>query len=448
MPSLSVGFAKVGPFRAFAARGEDEKVHLPTEPCFEQLKLTYRALRSMARLHVEAQRHAERREEHQGILPGLHQTLLYAADDQREDAVAPALPRQEVEVKQGARGCGDGGKTWRRHGRAVTSHRGTPGGVMEAAKLVSAPSQAGSELNTSVGGTSQHSLERRVAWLEEDVAVIHRRVKVECADTGGIAGDPGLRALVARLDGELAQERRARELLEVRMSSLEEALKREHSEREANMKSFSQDLESTMRGRIDDGLSSGAASMRDRTDQTEVRLRSLIKRVDEGLTAGAAALQDSLSQSANGAEKLPERSVGRDRSAAPRGSVSPVTQQQQQQQHTQLQHQQQPQLQHQQHHQHQQHSQHQAGGVWHEPATLAANESGAFTCAIPAAHALRCIPLLLAGARHRAQCTGFGLSSAGAEYPWDGHPHAEPRARPGEHLHIAGPESVSTRLVA
>ncbi|CAJ1393023.1 unnamed protein product [Effrenium voratum] len=52
MPSLSVGFAKVGPFRA--ARGEDETVQLPTEPCFEQLKLTYRALRSMARLHAWA----------------------------------------------------------------------------------------------------------------------------------------------------------------------------------------------------------------------------------------------------------------------------------------------------------------------------------------------------------------------------------------------------------
>ncbi|CAJ1393021.1 unnamed protein product [Effrenium voratum] len=288
---------------------------------------------------------------------------------------------------------------------------------MEAAKLVSAPSQAGSELNTSVGGTSQHSLERRVAWLEEDVAVIHRRVKVECADTGGIAGDPGLRALVARLDGELAQERRARELLEVRMSSLEEALKREHSEREANMKSFSQDLESTMRGgRIDDGLSSGAASMRDRTDQTEVRLRSLIKRVDEGLTAGAAALQDSLSQSANGAEKLPERSVGRDRSAAPRGSVSPVTQQQQQQQHTQLQHQQQqqqPQLQHQQHHQHQQHSQHQ---VMRQAAYGMSRQRSPQTSQAPS-HARSPLHTPSAAFPCSLQVPGTGLNAPGLGYP-------------------------------
>ena len=46
--------------------------------------------------------------------------------------------------------------------------------------------EAGSELNTSVGGVSQshQPLERRVAWLEEDVAVIHRRVKLECGEIG------------------------------------------------------------------------------------------------------------------------------------------------------------------------------------------------------------------------------------------------------------------------
>ena len=47
------------------------------------------------------------------------------------------------------------------------------------------------------------------------------------------AADSGLRQLVARLDGELAQERRARQLLEARISSLEEAVKRDRVDREA-----------------------------------------------------------------------------------------------------------------------------------------------------------------------------------------------------------------------
>ena len=38
-----------------------------------------------------------------GILPGLHQTLLYAADDQREDAVAPAASAAMSEVASSRR---------------------------------------------------------------------------------------------------------------------------------------------------------------------------------------------------------------------------------------------------------------------------------------------------------------------------------------------------------
>lgn len=152
------------------------------------------------------------------------------------------------------------------------------------------------------GQTGQAGFERRVAWLEEDVAVLHRRLRDECGDgvtgMGGAAGDSGLRALVARLDGELSAERRAREQLEARMINLEQAICHERKEREAQLRGFSTELETTMRGligRIDEGLSAGAAAMRERTDATEHRLRTLIRRVDEGLSAGAAALQDTLS---------------------------------------------------------------------------------------------------------------------------------------------------------
>lgn len=160
-----------------------------------------------------------------------------------------------------------------------------------------------SDMNTSVGGISvsrqQLGFERRVAWLEEDVSVLQRRLRDECGEggTGCASGDQGLRALVARLDGELAAERRARGSLEARLAGLEAALMAERKEREAQLQAFSGELESTMRGiidRIDEGLSVGAARVRERTDQTEVRLRTLISRVDEGLSVGAAALQDTL----------------------------------------------------------------------------------------------------------------------------------------------------------
>jgi len=140
------------------------------------------------------------------------------------------------------------------------------------------------------------AFDRRVAWLEEDVAVLHRRLRDECNE-GTVAGDNSLRALVGRLDSELSAEKLSREAMEARMGHLEESIRHERKEREAQLRGFSGELETTMRGlisRIDEGLSAGAETMRERTDATESRLRSLIKRVDQGLSAGAAALQDTL----------------------------------------------------------------------------------------------------------------------------------------------------------
>lgn len=160
-----------------------------------------------------------------------------------------------------------------------------------------------SDLNTSVGNVSvnrqQLGFERRVAWLEEDVSVLHRRLQEECGEgsISGARGDQGLRALVARLDGELAAERRSREALEVRLLSIENAVKEERADREKELHSFSNELEVTLRdliGRIDDGLSDGASKVRERTNVTEARLQKLISRVDEGLSAGVASLQNTL----------------------------------------------------------------------------------------------------------------------------------------------------------
>lgn len=161
------------------------------------------------------------------------------------------------------------------------------------------------ERNYSIGSQPcrKAGFERRVAWLEEDVAVLRRRLRDECDDGGGNMGgacdDLSLSALVQRLDDQVAGERRARESLQTRMNQLEDAIMLERKEREVQLRGFSAELEATMRGligRIDGGISACAASMRERSDETETRLRSLIRRVDEGLSAGAAALQDTIGQ--------------------------------------------------------------------------------------------------------------------------------------------------------
>lgn len=160
------------------------------------------------------------------------------------------------------------------------------------------------------------AVERRVAWLEEDVAVIVRRLQ----ESGeGSQGDAGFCAVAARLDEELAVERHKREALEERVFSLEVSLRKEHEERESQLRGFSGELEQTVReiiARLDEGLQAGAQAMRERSDQTEARLRTLIQRVDEGLSASAAALQDTLSSASQGIAppSEPQQSAQRARS--------------------------------------------------------------------------------------------------------------------------------------
>lgn len=179
-----------------------------------------------------------------------------------------------------------------------------PGSSTGAASDAGAPASC-SDTAASASTASRHAagppitvFERRVAWLEEDVAVLHRRLRDEVGEANaGAAGEAGLRALMARLDGELSAERRARETLGSRMIALEQRIEEERKERELQLRSFSSELETTVRSlitRIDDSLSTGASTMRDRTEQTEVRLRTLIQRVDEGLSVGAYDLQDTL----------------------------------------------------------------------------------------------------------------------------------------------------------
>mmetsp|Transcript_56835 Transcript_56835/g.133502 ORF Transcript_56835/g.133502 Transcript_56835/m.133502 type:complete len:314 (-) Transcript_56835:66-1007(-) len=144
---------------------------------------------------------------------------------------------------------------------------------------------------------NNNGMERRVAWLDEDVAKLQARYQEACE---GFADDPTTRQMILALTSELAAERHAREMLEIRLTQLEDAVLIERNERQSQLDGFSADIEKHMKAlisRIDDGLNDGAEAMCKRSDATEDRLRTLIKRVDEGLSAGAAALQDTLQAS-------------------------------------------------------------------------------------------------------------------------------------------------------
>mmetsp|Transcript_66473 Transcript_66473/g.168428 ORF Transcript_66473/g.168428 Transcript_66473/m.168428 type:complete len:1131 (+) Transcript_66473:109-3501(+) len=161
--------------------------------------------------------------------------------------------------------------------------------------------QAMSEMNTTIGNPSevgsraQLGFERRLAWLEEDVSVLHRRLRDECSEGGpggAAAGDQGLRALVMRLDAELSSEHRAREGVEAKLASFQDALHAHRRELEAQMHSFSAGMEGmmgTLVDRIDRGLSNGAATLRLSTEETEVRLRNLMATMDQGSSAADVA---------------------------------------------------------------------------------------------------------------------------------------------------------------
>jgi len=203
-------------------------------------------------------------------------------------------------------------------------------GILAAQKPVGTMS----EMNTSVGGETvsraQLGFERRLAWLEEDVSVLHRRLRDECGEggigLGNASGDQGLRALVARLDGELAAERRAREAMEARVlgfeGRLEGALAEERTRREEQLRNVASDLESTigsLLSRIDGGFPVSTASLRSRAEEAEARLRTNISRVTKDLsTPGGSHLN---SPSSRGAPTPAERAVVFE---GPRGVRSPA----------------------------------------------------------------------------------------------------------------------------
>lgn len=163
--------------------------------------------------------------------------------------------------------------------------------------------------NGAAENASAQSFPERLEEMEDDISALQKRLQ----NSGGGGAQPSsfdARTLLARLECELSAEKRSREALNLRMESLEESIRIERHMREKELRNFSSELETTMRGligRIDTGLTIGAAAMRERTDATQARLRALINRVDDTLStgvvsqsseagAGSADVMDSSSQ--------------------------------------------------------------------------------------------------------------------------------------------------------
>lgn len=183
--------------------------------------------------------------------------------------------------------------------RGIASHYTVAGVSGQTGSSLPTPDFSSTEGTGINQQRARQSFEQRVAWLEEDVALLQRRFR----DEGCAKDDSGLRALDSRLELEFAAERRAREAIECRVASFEESLQKEQRDRardlEERLNDFTHGIEVAMKAvvqSIEESLQSSTAAMKDRSDQTELRLRMLLKRVDEGLSAGAVALQDTISK--------------------------------------------------------------------------------------------------------------------------------------------------------
>lgn len=103
-----------------------------------------------------------------------------------------------------------------------------------------------SDINASSAGADKRlALDRRIAWIEEDVGVLQRRLRDEVNEGKNAAvADSGLRSLIGRLDGELSAEKRSRKAIKHRIGAAKEQnLKSERQEREERQMSSRQQCE-------------------------------------------------------------------------------------------------------------------------------------------------------------------------------------------------------------
>eukprot|EP00929_Paragymnodinium_shiwhaense_P102052 TRINITY_DN65258_c0_g1_i1.p1 TRINITY_DN65258_c0_g1~~TRINITY_DN65258_c0_g1_i1.p1 ORF type:complete len:404 (+),score=77.11 TRINITY_DN65258_c0_g1_i1:100-1212(+) len=133
--------------------------------------------------------------------------------------------------------------------------------------------------------TSAASFERRLRWLEEDLNLIHQRL-LRATGGGGPTSDSALLDLLARLEREAQAERTARKAWLDRCGALEDEIERGRADRLEQVKSFSTELNDTIKSfavSVEQGLQAGVQRARERAEKTEERLKVLAHKVDEGV---------------------------------------------------------------------------------------------------------------------------------------------------------------------
>jgi len=163
-----------------------------------------------------------------------------------------------------------------------------------SARLIPRSNTSVTEVSTVPSTTlrRQESFERRIACLEEDVAMLHRRLRVEfkegnidnTGDHAAAKSDHNIIQLVEHLDEKLAAESLARQELGARVLAVENGLTLESCERKDTLSGFSLELQTAIQSvieKIDQGLNVGAASVREQTQSTGERIRFMMKKVNQ-----------------------------------------------------------------------------------------------------------------------------------------------------------------------
>mmetsp|Transcript_8040 Transcript_8040/g.17981 ORF Transcript_8040/g.17981 Transcript_8040/m.17981 type:complete len:357 (+) Transcript_8040:80-1150(+) len=141
--------------------------------------------------------------------------------------------------------------------------------------------------------------ERRLAWLEEDLGVLHTRVRdsLERASgdgTGNGSRSSAMQSLVEKLMQELQEERRWRTELEGQVSQIEELLKQERAHRERAVAATFNEIEDVIKelsSRVEQGVASATNALNERASKTEATLKDLMTTVEAGLNTSTESLR-------------------------------------------------------------------------------------------------------------------------------------------------------------
>mmetsp|Transcript_26668 Transcript_26668/g.48888 ORF Transcript_26668/g.48888 Transcript_26668/m.48888 type:complete len:192 (-) Transcript_26668:103-678(-) len=152
---------------------------------------------------------------------------------------------------------------------------------------------------TWAGQAEKNVYEQRIAWLEEDLGVLHTRVRdsldrASGEGTGNGSRSSAMRSLVERLTEELEEERRWRRELEGQVTQIEELLQQERAHRERAVAATFAEIKEVfaqLSSRVEQGVAKATSDLSDRASRTEATLKELMATVEAGVNANAEGLR-------------------------------------------------------------------------------------------------------------------------------------------------------------